>query len=946
MTLRFGSFTLMPAQRVLLDGDRPLRLGSRAFDLLVLLVERAGEVVPHAELLAGAWPNRVVEEGSLRVHIAALRKALGEGHLGQRYITNVPLRGYCFVASVQRERVEEGRPPPAPAPRPVSTSTSALPSTLTRMIGRDDMVAELQGHIQRHRCVTLIGPGGIGKTTVALAVARQLSEDETDAWDTVFVELAALDDPRLVLAAVASALGLVLPAAAPLVAMASFLRARQRMLLVLDNCEHVIDAAAELAEHLLLNVPDVRLLVTSREALRIGGEWVQRLPPLPLPPESAGAEAALISPAVQLFAERAAASTGSFHLNVDDALMALQVCRQLDGIPLAIELAAAAVDQFGLPGLAAQLQGHLSVLSRGRRTAMPRHQTLRATLDWGFALLSIPEQQMLMRLSVFRASFARQAVQAVMPPGIEVDEALAGLVSKSMLVADIGGDSVLYRLLETTRAYAGERLQRSGEGVGLAARHATWVLGLFDQADVLAGAPPGADWIAERTRQVDDLRAATTWAFSNEGDLSLGIAIAARSAPLWFSLSLMDEYRQLAEQALAAIDERPTTDPEDTMRLCEAYGHALWHTRGGGPAMAASFRRALAIAETIDARPYKLRCMWGLWLICNTTGDYAGSAAFAERFGIEVAGTGDVATLLTHDRMMALGLHFHGDQARARGFAERVLEHPLTINHTARHSGFQFDQRVAALTVMARIGWVHGHPDRALGYARAAVDEALAIDHSLSLCYAIANGAAPVAFWAGEIELARRLTSLLQQRADERSLHFWQAFAGAYRLLIALIDQGDEVPSREAVHHPGVALLLRETLCTVNPCLFDDELRERALGGRSGWCLPEMLRIEAERRRSAGAPVAEVLSLLERASDTAVRQSALSWQLRCATSTARVLAEEGEARRAQALLAETLDRFDEGADTADHQRATQLLRTVKRLPARGSRGLMTRLDNE
>jgi len=936
----------MPAQRVLLDGDRPLRLGSRAFDLLVLLVERAGEVVPNADLLAGAWPNRVVEEGSLRVHIAALRKALGEGHQGQRYITNVPLRGYCFVAPVMGESTEGERPIPEPPAPPAGERAGTMPSTLTRMVGRAEVVAELREQIQRHHCVTLVGPGGIGKTTVALAVARELIDDETQARDPVFVELATLEDPKLVPAAVASALGLVLPAADPLAAMASFLRARQRMLLVLDNCEHVINAAAELAEHLLLNVPDVRLLVTSREALRIGGEWVQRLPPLTLPPDSAGAEVAMVSPAVQLFAERAAASSGSFHLEVNDALTALQVCRQLDGIPLAIELAAAAVDQFGLPGLAAQLQGHLSVLSRGRRTALPRHQTLRATLDWGFALLSPAEQQMLMRLSVFRAAFTRQAVQAVMASHTEVDEALAGLVSKSMLVADIGGDSVLYRLLETTRAYASERLQRSGQAAGLAARHGAWVLALFDQAEVLAGAPPSTQWIGERTRHVDDLRAAIAWAFSPAGDLSLGIAIAARSAPLWFALSLMDEYRRLAEQALAAIDERPTTDPEDTMRLCEAYGHALWHTRGGGPAMATSFRRALAIAETVDARPYKLRCMWGLWLICNTTGDYAGSASFAERFGIEVAGSGDVATLLTHDRMMALGLHFHGEQARARVFAERVLDHPLTVNHTARHSGFQFDQRVAALTVMARIGWVHGHPERALRYAREAVDEALAIDHSLSLCYAIANGAAPVAFWVGDIELARRFTGLLQERADERSLHFWQAFAGVYRLLLALIDQGDEAPSREAVHHPGVALLLRETLCTVKPCLFDDELRDRALGGLSGWCLAEMLRIEAERRRSAGAPVAEVLSLLERSRDVATRQSALSWQLRCATSTARVLAEEGDPGRARGLLAETLDRFEEGSETADHRAAAQLLHTLRQMPSRGAKGLMTRLDKE
>lgn len=938
MSFRFASFTLLPSQRVLLHGEQALRLGSRAFDLLVLLVQRAGELVSNNELLAAAWPNRVVDEGSLRVHIAALRKVLGEGHQGQRFITNVPLRGYCFVAEVSRGG-DAAAPVAAvdPASEPASESASIalkkaesrLPAALTRLIGRDAVVAELQAQLRQQRCVTLVGAGGIGKTSVALAVARAMFDDTSDDWDAVFVELAALKDPQLVPAAVASALGLVLPAQAPLQALANFLKPRRRLLLVLDNCEHLIAAAAELAEQLLLQAPGIHLLATSREALRIGGEWVHRLASLPLPPPDAAADTALACPAVQLFAERAAACSGALALHGDDALLALEICRGLDGIPLAIELAAAAQEQLGLHELARHLQGHLSLLSRGRRTALPRHQTLRAALDWSFALLTAGEQALLPLLSLFRASFSRAAAKAVAGSLAGVDEALAGLVSKSMLLADVGGETVRYRLLETTREYAAEALAQSADGSAGATRHAAWVLQLLTSSESASGAPPSAAWLAAHAHHVDDLRAAAAWAFGPEGDLSLGITLAARSAPLWFSLSLMDEYRCLAERALAAVDGRPSADPEDVMRVCEAYGHALWHTRGGGPAMAASFRRALGIAETLQATPYKLRCMWGLWLICNTTGDYAGSASYAERFGNEVAGSADAATLLTHDRMMALGLHFHGEQLRARSYAERVLEHPLTINHTARHSGFQFDQRVAALTVMARIAWVQGQPDRSLGLAREAVDEALAIDHSLSLCYAIANGAAPVAFWTGDIDLARHLTGLLQQRADERSLHFWQAFAGAYRLLLDLHDQGDEGPTREALRRPGVAFLLRETLATVKPCLFDEELRERALAGRSGWCLPEMLRLEAECRQQAGAELAQVQSLLEQAMATARHQGALSWQLRCATSLASLHQRAGRTEQAAETLAHSLSLFVEGRETADHQAAWRLLSALK-----------------
>jgi hypothetical protein len=280
---------------------------------------------------------------------------------------------------------------------------------------------------------------------------------------------------------------------------------------------------------------------------------------------------------------------------------------------------------------------------------------------------------------------------------------------------------------------------------------------------------------------------------------------------------------------------------------------------------------------------------------------------------------------LTCERMLSLGLHFYGDQGRARVHAERVLDHPVATNHTARNSGFQFDRRVAALAVMARILWLQGYPDQALQRAQEAVDEALSTGHALSLCYAIANGSAPVAFWAGDITAARRYTALLQQRADERSLYFWQAFAAGYRLLLELIDADCKMPSRSALLHPAMGTLLRETLCTVQPSLADDTLLARGPSGDAGWCTAELLRVQGERRLAGGA-VAEAETLFSRGIEVATQQQALSWELRCSTSLARSWAGRGQVAQAHTLLTGVLGRFTEGAGSADLQRASALIR--------------------
>lgn len=442
----FGDFRLVPQARTLYRQDRPVRLSGRAFDLLLALVERAGAVVGKDELIARVWPHTVVEEGNLRVHVGALRKALGDD---QPYVENVVGRGYCFVAPL--------RPPAGTQPVP------DLPAPLSRqrLVGRDAVLAQLAAQVPAQRLLTIVGPGGMGKSVVALAVAASVAAMFDGA--VYCADLTGVTEPAQLPATVARLLGLASDAHP-----GRWLRSR-RALLVLDGCEHLVDAVAALAERLLLEAPCVHILATSREPLRAEGEWVYRLAPLALPPADAVPTPAQLATyaSVQLFAERAGADGGAFTVDAGNAAAVADICRQLDGIPLALELAAGRAAFFGVHELALRLSDCFAVLTRGRRTALPRHQTLRATLDWSYDLLTPAEQAVLRRLAVLRGPFSLEdAVDAAGGSGMlrqDVPGHVAQLFAKSMLAAEPDGGAP-YRLLDTTRRYALDKLNDAGEG--------------------------------------------------------------------------------------------------------------------------------------------------------------------------------------------------------------------------------------------------------------------------------------------------------------------------------------------------------------------------------------------------------------------------------------------------------------------------------------------------
>ncbi|BBK41712.1 ATPase [Allostella vacuolata] len=947
--LTFGPFRFLPQRNLLIDGDRPLRLGARALDILALLLERAGEVVPHDDIRARAWPSTFVDDTNLRVQIAALRKALGDGQGDARYILNLPGRGYRFVAEVGRgDRPLRPVDPAAALVPPPGRDTPAvaeirepadtgLPVLLVRLIGRDGLIATVAERLSQRRLLTLVGPAGVGKTTVAVAAARQLAA--RFAGGACFVDLAPLTDPALVPGALASALRLQVPAERPIPALVERIRQR-KLLVILDNCEHLVDAAAAIAEAILAGAPGVCVIATSREPLRAQGEWVQRLPSLELPPPGRDRTAgeAMAAPAVQLFVERAIAGGDGFELGDGDAPLAAEICRQLDGIPLAIELAAARVGQFGVRGLARALDDRFAVLRGGRRTAAPRHQTLRGALDWSFGILPEFERALLRRLSIFATGFSIDGAIAVLAGDgadvTELIEGVVGLAEKSLLAADISGDLPTYRLLQSTRAYALEKLQQSGEAPALRRRHAEHLVRMLGRAAAEWGVRPVDEWRAAYVSLVDEVRAALDWAFRPEGDAALGFALMAESGPLWFQASLTHEYRARLEAALAHPEAADALADRPRMRLQIALSSAIFNTSGPGADMAAASRRALELAERLGDADVQLQALWGLSGERYQSGDYHMAHALVERFGLVAAAAGDQAAGVVLDRMMALGLHLIGRHAEARRHAERAVRHPPSQVRTAQKSLYEYDNRVAARSHLARILWISGCPDQADAVAREGLEYARSLRAGPSRCYVLVFAACPVAFWRRDPALAGEEVRLLGELAADPSLAHWRSWAAGYAAALDLAAADGRIAAGRPAGGDGLGIDLTgarigpihlDMLGTLHAGLATPAAIDRAEQGLAPWCAPELIRAHGERLLRAGGadarPQAE--AAFRRARALAAGQGALSWELRAATSLARLWHDRPP--EARAALAPVVERLREGFATPDYRDAAGLL---------------------
>jgi predicted ATPase/DNA-binding winged helix-turn-helix (wHTH) protein len=542
-----GPFLLDTAAGILSHAGKPTPLGPRAIAVLSTLVERANEYVPKVAILDAAWPGVVVEEANLAVQISALRRVLGKTPGGEAWIETLPKRGYRFTGPVacvgQRRSVERER--------------SNLSEPLSSFIGRERELAEVPQLLVDARMLTIVGIGGIGKTRLALRVAAQLRHTYRDGvW---FVDLAPVAEPARVPSAVADVLGVRETVGKPLIeSLCRHVKGRNA-LLVLDNCEHLPGSCARLAEAMLTASAETTVVATSREPLGIAGEQIYMLRALSLPDPAAGADTIGRSEAVRLFIDRAQRQQRDFTLTHARARTVAELCIRLDGIPLALELAAARTRALSVEQIHARVDDRFRLLTSTSGTGPPRHQTLRAMLDWSYDVLTEDERTVLRRLAICPGSFSLEAASAVASDHA-VDsygaiDVLSQLVSRSLVVADTTDARVRYRMLETTRAYALEKLAEAGEADETKRRHAQYFCGLFERKLDQWMRMPDARWRDTYSTEIEHLRAALDWAVSPDGDPEIAVALGGASGPTWTFLSLVPEGLRRLE-AVAKVCEQ------------------------------------------------------------------------------------------------------------------------------------------------------------------------------------------------------------------------------------------------------------------------------------------------------------------------------------------------------------------------------------------------------
>jgi predicted ATPase/DNA-binding winged helix-turn-helix (wHTH) protein len=944
--IAFGRFQVLPDRREVLADGRLVKLGGRAFDVLMALIEARGAVVSREALMARVWQGRIIQENSLASQIAALRAAFGAE---RTLIRTVSGRGYQFTGEISVVPASPAGSVAEVAAPPVSVlSPTNVPEPVSELIGREEELSEILNLVATHRLVTLTGAGGIGKTALALALSRELRPHFADGvWRA---EFSALADPGLVPATVAAAVGLELGGGEVSAQRVAQALADRRLLLVMDTCEHVIDDAAAMAEAMLGAGSALHILATSREPLRAGDERVYPVPPLAVPAvDVAVDDDPLRYGAVRLFIERARAAEP--HFASDRRLMAIisAICRRLDGIPLAIELAAARASALGIEGLATRLDDTFRLLTGGRRTALPRHQALRATLDWSYELLAGSERVLLRRFAIFAGPFSLEAAAAVaVSPELsapDVVEGLLGLVAKSLIVTEGEGAVARYRLLDTTRAYALEKLGEGGERVPAARRHAEYYRDLFERAEAESEARPTAEWLGDCGRQIDNLRAALDWAFSPGGDASIGVALTAAAVPLWMHLSLTEECRGRVERALAAMAADANRDARREMQLQTALAQSLIYTGGSVSEIDAPGTKALEIAESLGDAEYQLRSLWSLWAFCIIGGQHRAGLTLAQRFYALAAKRSDPNDHLIGEGMIGASQHYLGDLLSARRHLERVLAHDVAPAQKSQMVRFRVDPWLAARAYFARILWLQGLPDQAMRTAETSVEDARATNHLLLLGHALLVAACPIALWVGDLAAAEHYVEMLLDHLTSHALARWRVFGRFYQGMLVILrgdlDTGLRL-LRAAFDEPSAAgsaprllrFVMAEALGGVGQVTGGLAMIEEAIARSESteerWTIAELLRIKGGLLLLQGAPEAAAAEdHFRQALDWAHRQGALFWELRAATSLARLWRDQGRPAEAIALLQPVYDRFTEGFDTADLKAAKALLEALQ-----------------
>jgi predicted ATPase/DNA-binding winged helix-turn-helix (wHTH) protein len=940
--LSFGPFNLLVNERLLTKEGVPVELGARALDILIVLTSTPNEIVSKKNLMARVWPDVIVEEGSLRFHINGLRKALGDGRDDARYITTLPGRGYCFVAPVSRPDRPRDDAPVVAGHFPHAN----LPNRLSRMVGRDEDVLKLSAQLNASRFVSIVGAGGVGKTTVAIAVGHHLIEAFSGAL--LFVDLGMLSDPDLVTAGMASMLGLPVQSNEATPTLIAYLR-NKRILLILDTCEHLVEAVAPLAADIIDAAPQVHILATSREALRVEGEHIYRLDALACPPDDPGLTAAAVRtfPATQLFVERAVASGARLDVNDAEAPIVASICRKLDGVALAIELAARRVESYGLQQTAALLDQRLTLLWQGSRTAPPRQKTLQATLDWSFGLLTDLERVVLRRLAVFVGHFTLDAALEVVT-GATLDRpavlsAIDSLVAKSIVATSPLGAMVRYRLLDTTRAYALETGIDAADASDLSIRHATYFRRWLEQSGKEWSTSSSGIERASHFAGINNVRAALEWCFSPGAHSEVGIPLAAAAVQVFLAMSLLPECHRWSQRAIRALDET-LAGGLDEMHLQAALGFSSSQMYGESNAVSEALNRSLAIAEQRGDTKHQAGLLNMEHISHARKGDLRTSLQYARRCRAVAETSDDLAVKAVAHAMLGRALQVTGDLAGSRA----ELDSLMRILSQSHHGPIllSYDPHYHSYIALARTLWLQGCPTQALELARQAVEASEAMGHPAALALVLA-GAASISLWAGDLDDAQHHTDLSLSYAETNALGPLVAIGHGRKAELAILrgdtktgvkDLQTTLERLHAARHEVLTtefnIALAQGLAAMgrsdeSKALLDETIRQVEVSGEMFY-MPELLRMKGGLLLSMREPdLREVKICFRESLELSRRQGARSWELRTAIDLAKLLADQGQIDNGRTLLQPVYAGFSEGFETADLKTAEALLAILR-----------------
>ena len=954
--VRFGPFRLDRRRRLLSKEGEPVRLGSRAFDLLVALVERQGQVVSRQDILSVVWRGTTVDEASVRVQVAALRRALTHGVASDRYIVNVAGQGYSFVASIEKA------PPKSvaqPAHQRSTEQEDYLPSLPRFMVGREQVVDSLAQLLLARRFVSIVGAGGIGKTTVAVAVSKQLRA-QVGIGHIAFVDLGAIAEPEQVLGSIISATRYTMEAESTIADLLAFLADKQ-MLIVFDSCEHVVDAVSHIVAQIYERTEGVLLLITTRESLRVESETVHLLAPLAYPAlEYPTATDALRTPAVQLFMERARLSGAGAELTDENAPLVSEICRRTDGIALAIELAASRVGKYGINGVAELLATNAQLRLVGRRNVAPRHQTLEATLDWSFRLLTSEEQSILCRLSTFSGPFTVEAAGFVVGRDGRAEDVLrivASLVDKSLVWIHIANDAVLYRLADSTRDYARAKLLSNGEAEAVSRRHAEYFAALFHSMGLQVA---DLSDVRRHSAHLGNLRRALEWCFGSPERMSKGVQLAADAAPLFLGLWLLAECRYWTGRALGALGGTSEQSYQEA-RLLEALAVSTMHSRGNTREVRDLIERGLNISSGESSRSTQMRLLAGLNLFLTSLGDFDGALAAAVRCAEVAKKGGAPADAVIGEWMLAAAHHMAGNQLASvehaeQGFGMEARIGALEVNL------FGYDLHLRAELALSRALWLRGAPGRAQRIAidamRRAANSTVAGNYSMAALHGV-----PVLLWSFDVENSHEHIVQLKVHAQRHGPSRlvagadalrgeWLRITGDHVAAVGVLREAVENLQRDKFHMviPSAIRALAEALADSGA--YDEALGliEWAIGnsrgrGQAFW-LPDLHRVHgrillAADCRDENAAENELRNSVKLANS----QYATALAMRAAIPLARLLISQRRENEVGELLGPLCRNYLEQERGPDIEEATKVIRSVQNAGVQskgGTRGVPNR----